>query len=176
MATPYDIQTYLLDRANIHDTVTRLTFHCDRKSLDGLLKDVYAPRVALDYTSIFGGQPFETTKEEWSKTIIPAAASFDNCQHVLTSLIIELPQPSNGATKPDKCQVYANATGHMVLQAAKGGPMIHDGARLVLDLVRIPELEQKGKNPWRVNKYVADVCWEHGNKDVIMNHVASIGN
>ncbi|KAF3055592.1 hypothetical protein GL218_07030 [Daldinia childiae] len=176
MASPYDIQTYLLDRANIHDTVTRLTFNCDRKSTDGLIKDVYAPQVALDYTSVFGGQPFETTKEEWAKTITSAAASFDKCQHIVTGLIIELPQPFNNATRPDKCRVFANATGHMVRQAARGGPIMHDGAQFDLDVIRIRELEQKGENPWRISKQVVEIFWEQGNRDVIVDKVADIGN
>ncbi|KAI2776075.1 hypothetical protein F4815DRAFT_449665 [Daldinia loculata] len=201
MAAPYDIQTYLLDRANIHDTVTRLTFNCDRKSMDGLIKDVYAPQVALDYTSMFGGQSFETTKEEWAKTITSAAASFDKCQHIVTGLIIELPLPFNGATRPDKCRVFANVTAHMVRQAARGGPIMHDGVSLLpptqcpqhfklgsangnihnqaqfdLDVIRIPELEQKGENPWRVSKQVVEVYWEQGNRDVIVDQVADIGN
>ncbi|KAI8965804.1 hypothetical protein F5Y11DRAFT_367249 [Daldinia sp. FL1419] len=164
MSTPYDVQTYLLDRANIHDTVTRWTFHCDQKSTEGLIKDVYAPQVVLDYTSIFGGHPFETNKEDWAKTISSAAATFDNCQHIVTGLIIELPQPSSGATRPEQCQ------------AAIGGPIMHDGARLALELIRIPELEQKGENPWRLGKQIVDVAWEQGNKDVIVDQVSGIGN
>ncbi|KAI1660052.1 hypothetical protein F4813DRAFT_401047 [Daldinia decipiens] len=202
MAASYDIQTYLLDRTNIHDTVTRFTFNCDRKSRNGLVQDVYAPQIALDYTSMFGSQPFETTKEEWAKTITSAAATYDKSTFDYPrGLIIELPQPFNNTPRPDKCRVFANVTAHMVRQVVKGGPIMHVGvsllplvqypqyfklgstdgstynqSRLNFDVIRIPQLEQKGENPWRISKQVVDISWEQGNMDVIVNQVANIGN
>ncbi|KAI1375389.1 hypothetical protein F4677DRAFT_136673 [Hypoxylon crocopeplum] len=175
MTTSYDTQAYLLDRANVHDTVTRLTLNVDLKSWDGLVKEVYAPQVIIDYTSLFGGQPLDTTGEAWAKSLEPMMGAFDSTQHVVTGLVIELPQPVKGVVRPDKCMVVANVNGHLFRRAARGGPMMHNGGRYVLDLVRLPELEQKGENPWRVSKQVTVATWEDGSTDV-MTVVAGIGH
>ncbi|OTA68547.1 hypothetical protein K449DRAFT_419213 [Hypoxylon sp. EC38] len=175
MDASYDIQTYLLDRANVHDTVIRLTLNIDLESYEGLIKDVYAPQVVIDYTSLFGGQPMETTGEEWAMSLKPRMSAFDSTQHVVQSLLIELPPPVKGAARPDKCKVTANVNAHLCRKAARGGHMMHNGGRYVLDLVRLPELEQKGENPWRISRHAAVLTWEDGNSDV-MNSVSSIGH
>ncbi|XXH05972.1 hypothetical protein Hte_012416 [Hypoxylon texense] len=83
MATSYDVQTYLLDRANVHDTVARLTMNIDLKSYDGLASEVYAPQVVIDYTSMFGGKPMETTGKEWADSLKPMMSGFDSTQHIV---------------------------------------------------------------------------------------------
>ncbi|KAI2626069.1 hypothetical protein GGS26DRAFT_563155 [Hypomontagnella submonticulosa] len=175
MAAPYDTQTYLLDRANVHDTVIKLTMNLDLRSFDGLVKEVYAPQVVIDYTSMFGGKPMETTNEEWAKSLEPMMAGFDAMQHIVMGLLIKLPQPTNGVARPDKCTVIANVTGHLFRRAARGGPMMHNGGRYVLDLERFPELEKKGENPWRITVHKTDAIWEDGSSDV-MTSVSSIGH
>ncbi|KAI1075026.1 hypothetical protein F5B20DRAFT_561532 [Whalleya microplaca] len=175
MTAPYDIQTYLLDRANVHDTVTKNTLYYDIGSFEGLIKEVYAPQVVIDYTSLLGGQPVETTNSEWAKSLEPMMSSYDGTQHVVTGLLIELPQPVKGATRPDKCTVVANVNAHLYRKEAKGGPIMHNGGRYKLDLVRLPELEEKGENPWRVSKQVTTASWLDGNFDV-MAPVAGLGH
>ncbi|OTB05105.1 hypothetical protein M426DRAFT_10949 [Hypoxylon sp. CI-4A] len=175
MASPYDTQTYLLDRANIYDTVIRLTINIDLESFEGLVKDVYAPEVVIDYTSMFGGKPMETTAKEWSDSLRPLMEAYDGHQHIVSAVLIELPQPGKGVTRPDKCKVIANVEGHMFRRAARGGPMMHNGGRYHLDLVRLPELEAKGENPWRITRHGTHLVWEDGSTDV-MAAVARIGN
>lgn len=55
----------------------------DLRSFDGLVKEVYAPQVVIDYTSMFGGKPMETTNEEWAKSLEPMMAGFDAMQHIV---------------------------------------------------------------------------------------------
>ncbi|KAI1641373.1 hypothetical protein F4809DRAFT_636662 [Biscogniauxia mediterranea] len=167
MASSYDIQTWLLDRANIHDTVTRLTFHIDTKSVEGLINEVYAPNLVLDYTSMFGGEPQETTGNEWGQKVGSMMARYDETHHVVTGLLIQLPQPTNQAGRPDKCTVISNVTAHMVRRNVKGGPIVHDGGRYILDLIRLPELEEKGENPWRISKQTFTAAWYDGNMEVL---------
>ncbi|KAI2469313.1 hypothetical protein F4781DRAFT_394838 [Annulohypoxylon bovei var. microspora] len=175
MAAPYDTLAYLLDRANVHDTVTRLTLDLDLGSREGLVNDVYAPQVVIDYTSMFGGKPIETTNEKWAADLDPMMSAFDGKQHVSTGLLIELSQPVKGVARPEKCRVIANVNGHLFRRAARGGPMMHNGGRYILDLVRLPELEQKGENPWRIAKHATVLSWEDGSSDV-MTAVSSVGH
>ncbi|KAI2616064.1 hypothetical protein GGR54DRAFT_248279 [Hypoxylon sp. NC1633] len=170
MAATYDVQTYLLDKANIETTVNRLTINVDLEEWDNLISQVYAPEVVIDFTSLSGGKPHVTTNEAWVKGLLRKMKGFDSAQHIVTNLVIELPQPIKGARRPNKCIVHAQVNGHMFRRAAKGGPMIHNGGRYVLELVRLPELEEKGENPWRVSKQAIFVVWDAGNTDVMSEY------
>lgn len=55
----------------------------DLKSYDGLVNDVYAPRVVIDYTSMFGGNPMETTGKDWVESLKPMMSGFDSTQHIV---------------------------------------------------------------------------------------------
>ncbi|RYP57942.1 hypothetical protein DL769_009189 [Monosporascus sp. CRB-8-3] len=163
MTSPYDIQTYLLDRANIHDTLTRLPIYYDTKSTEGLIKDVFAPRVEVDYTSILGGQPNHTTGEEWARTLQPMLDAFDSTQHVYTGLLIELPQPGQNSVRPESCTVVAYGSAHMV----RNSSLKHNGGLVYFEFVRLKDLEEKGLNPWRISKQKVEMAWEEGNKEVM---------
>ncbi|KAI8962581.1 hypothetical protein F5Y11DRAFT_347413 [Daldinia sp. FL1419] len=200
MAASYDIPSYLLDKQNIHDTVARLvslrpgnfllmlgntisltffiankTLYLDLRSTEGLSKDVYAPDVVIDYTSMFGGNPTETTNEAWAKSLEPMMAAFDSTQHVVTNEVIELPQPTKGVARPNKASVIAQVNGHMFRRAARGKPFMHNGGRYNIELVRLPELEKRGENPWRISRQATVIGWEDGSSDV-MSAFASIGH
>ncbi|RYO98814.1 hypothetical protein DL764_006977 [Monosporascus ibericus] len=168
MASPYDIQTYLLDRANIHDTLTRLPIYYDIKSAEGLIKDVFAPRVEVDYTSIFGGQPTDTAGEEWGRSLQTMLEAFDATQHVYTGILIELPQPGQNSVRPESCKVVSHGGAHMV----RNGSLMHNGGLAYFEFVRLRDLEEKGLNPWRISKQKYDMAWQEGNKEVL----AGIGN
>ncbi|CAG8976656.1 hypothetical protein HYALB_00002172 [Hymenoscyphus albidus] len=57
MATAtYNISTYLLDRANIHYTVTKMCLLLDLKKFSELATDVFDEQVRVDYTSLLGGE------------------------------------------------------------------------------------------------------------------------
>lgn len=60
------------------------TLYFDLESFEGLIKDVYAPQVVIDYTSLFGGQPLETTNKEWAESMKPMMKPFDSTQHIVT--------------------------------------------------------------------------------------------
>ncbi|KAI1251780.1 hypothetical protein MGN70_006349 [Eutypa lata] len=173
MASPYDIQSYLFDRANIQDTLTRMPLCIDTKSIDGLIKDVYAPEVEIDYTSLLGGEPSKTTGEGWSRSLEPLGKVFDSTQHVYTSFLIELPQPSpstsskNSPARPDSCTVVAYGGAHMMRKGAEGGSLIHNGGIAYFEVVRLRDLEERGENPWRISKQRVVMLWEDGNKELV---------
>ncbi|KAK7743345.1 hypothetical protein SLS62_010668 [Diatrype stigma] len=180
MTSPYDIQTYLLDRANIHDTVTRMAICIDTRSTEGMVRDVYAPQVEIDYTSLLGGEPSRMTGEAWARSLEPMGEAFDSTQHVYTSFLIELPQPSspssparNASARPDSCTVVAYGCAHMTRKGAEGDSMIHNGGIVYFEVTRLGELEEQGKNPWRISKQRAVKIWEEGNKE-LMKPLAAI--
>ncbi|KAJ9132019.1 hypothetical protein NKR23_g11492 [Pleurostoma richardsiae] len=162
MASAYSVTDYLLDKANIHDTVTKMPWYYDVKSEDGLTDEVYAPEVVIDYSKILGAEPYRMTGREWASLVQKLIQGFDSTQHVYGPLIIELPQPGS-APRPDKAKVLSQGNGHMVKKDARGGPLIQNGGRAIFELVRLPELEAKGQNPWRISYQTVIVAWEKGN-------------
>ncbi|KAI0169828.1 hypothetical protein GGR52DRAFT_551736 [Hypoxylon sp. FL1284] len=175
MAALYDTQAFLLDRANVYDVVTRLTMNIDLGLWDELADEVYASQVVVDYTSMFGGKPMEMTNQGYVENLRPTMTGFDSIHHIVMGQVIQLPQPVPGVARPDKCTVIANVVGHMTRHGAKGGPMMHNGGRYVLDLVRLPELERKGQNPWRISRHATELLWQEGSSDV-MTQVATLGS
>ncbi|KAK8856555.1 hypothetical protein PGQ11_012467 [Apiospora arundinis] len=215
MSAGYTIQQYLLDRANIQDTVNKITLYYDTHNAEALADECYVPGdVTIDYTSMFGGQPLIVSNRKWAADTMDALRIFDAKQHVLTGIVIDqLPQPAvvAGATTthaavPDQCMVVANVNGHLMrkaaaaaaapFEAAAGGAgcMAHNGVssrfatiqlsfrqirekrcltsfacqgRYELELVRIKELEEAGKNPWRVRRHKCILTWSDGN-DLVM--------
>ncbi|KAK7967528.1 uncharacterized protein PG986_001805 [Apiospora aurea] len=193
--TEYTIQQYLLDRANIQDTVNKITLYYDTDNAPALADECYAPggddAVTIDYTSMFAGRPLTVSSRKWAADAVGMLRAFDAKQHVVTGLVIEqLPQPAipiiNAAAAagthvavpsiPDSCTVVANVNGHIVRKAATAeaaesaefaSSLLHNGGRYEFDLVRVKELEEAGKNPWRVRKHKCILTWSDGNPRVM---------
>lgn len=108
----YDIQTYLLDRANIHDVVTKMVhirlflsltilllrgrircankqeqyLYPDMSKFSQVGKEVFAETVVVDYTAMFGGEPVEISGEDQARKWERQLGGLDAWQHV-TSLV-----------------------------------------------------------------------------------------
>ncbi|KAK2597061.1 hypothetical protein N8I77_012932 [Diaporthe amygdali] len=164
----YTTTDYLLDRANIHDTVTKLAWYYDTRSEAGLRDQVFAPELHVDYSKILGGEPFTVTGPAWAAQAKKLCESFDSSQHLYGYLIIELPQPGSSSTPPEKCTVLGQCGASMVRQGASGGSsLLQNGGQAIIEVVRLPELEAKGVNPWRVSSQIITPAWELGNKAVL---------
>ncbi|KAK8065530.1 hypothetical protein PG997_012277 [Apiospora hydei] len=151
--------------------------------------------VTIDYTSMFAGRPLTISNRKWAADAVSMLRAFDAKQHVVTGLVIErLPQPAVTIAAaaagthvvpsiPDSCTVVANVNGHVMRKAAAAeaaesaefaSSFIHNGVSLAslhgryeFDLVRIKELEEAGKNPWRVRKHKCILTWSDGNPRVM---------
>ncbi|KAI0005666.1 hypothetical protein F4779DRAFT_597888 [Xylariaceae sp. FL0662B] len=158
MVGAYDVQDYLLDRANIHDTIFRMILSFDTKTTKTLVTSVYTPRPYIDYSEVLGGSPQEMSSEVWAKSLDPVLDAFDSTQHTVQDLLIELPQPTTkkAIKQPQSCNVIAYAVAWLYRRDSEGQPRVmvrRNGARYELEMVRVKELEEKGENPWRVSKH-----------------------
>ncbi|KAI3399808.1 hypothetical protein diail_5605 [Diaporthe ilicicola] len=168
MSSTYTVTDYLLDRANIHDTVTKLAWYYDTHSEDGLREEVFAPELHVDYSKILGGEPFVTSGPAWAAQANKLVEKFDSSQHLYGHLIIELPQPGSSSAPPAKCKVLGQCGASMVRSAAgEGSSLLQNGGQTVIEVVRLPELEVKGVNPWRVSSQAIKPAWQQGNKAVL---------
>lgn len=80
----YDIPTYLLDRANIHDTVTKMSLLLDLKKWAQIGEEVFAETLLVDYTSLLGGEPYTITGVKQAETWEHQLRALDAWQHVTT--------------------------------------------------------------------------------------------
>ncbi|KAH7027586.1 uncharacterized protein B0I36DRAFT_327418 [Microdochium trichocladiopsis] len=167
MAASYDIPTFLLDKVNIHDTITRMMLGYDDRDFDSLREKVYAPRILMDYSAILGTEPAETSRDDWLKFLDGATVGFDSTQHTAQDMLIELPQPNRGSARPKTVQVVAYVNAHMVKRDARGGPMMHNGGRSYFELEHFQDIEDQGENPWRISQMRVRPAWEEGNTAVL---------
>ncbi|KAG9236289.1 SnoaL-like domain-containing protein [Amylocarpus encephaloides] len=158
----YDIQSYLLDRANIHDVITKMSLYLDLKRFTSLASDVFADKMQVDYSSLLGGEPYELTGEKQAVTWMEQLGGMDCWQHVTTSILIELPQPGKGVGIPKNAGALANCVARLERREARGGPEASNGGRYDLEVIRT----NKSGNPWRISRLKADVVWFAGNMGV----------
>lgn len=159
--TSYSAIDYLLDKANIHDTVTKMMLYVDLLRWDDIEKEVFTDRIRVDYTSLLGGKVVDVTSKAQVEFWKGFMRRLEKSQHITTSLLIGLPQP--GSVPPPKdVQVTANVA---VTLVPKDGEkeLVQNGGRYLLELSRITPSD--GGNPWRISSLKADVIYSAGNKD-----------
>lgn len=161
----YTTSDYLLDRANIHDTVTKIYTYTDRHEWDKF-DEFAAPSLLLDYTAMFGGEPRSVTPAELVETWKPFMSKMTSHQHVITSILIRLPQPGS-MEKVSKAQVDANVIANLVRKDFQGGERTSNGGRATIEVSKVSDDPAFG-NPWRVSAFNATPLWMAGNTKVLM--------
>ncbi|CAI0652706.1 unnamed protein product, partial [Colletotrichum noveboracense] len=78
-------------------------------------------------------------------------------QHLLAGIVAELPQPSTSSSseRPETCRATANVMASLVREGARGGALMQNGGYYEFELMRVRELEEQGKNPWRISFHKA---------------------
>jgi hypothetical protein len=61
---------------------TQQPLYYDTHKLPGLLSEVYAPSLEIDYTSILGGTPLTVTRTAWVDEVGTLLSNFASTQHV----------------------------------------------------------------------------------------------
>ncbi|KAF2234236.1 hypothetical protein EV356DRAFT_576908 [Viridothelium virens] len=163
----YSMQQYLLDRAQIHDTLTRMYYAVDSQQYSLLSSHVLAPTVTMDYTAMFGGEPIQRTAQAQQANWTELMQKMDVTQHILTSILPELPSPGPEASVPNKANAVVNVTAYLRKKLINGEVReTRNGGRGEFELLRIPELAEKaGGNPWRVSKLKVFPVWDQGGKE-----------
>ncbi|EXJ89403.1 hypothetical protein A1O3_02470 [Capronia epimyces CBS 606.96] len=160
----YDTTDYLLDRANIHDTVTKLATYVDMQQWDQLETQVIADPINLDYTLMFGGEVESKTAQDavahWKTLMEP----MDATQHVVTSLLISLPPPPGSMEKVEHASAIAYFLVNITKKGTTGGENTTNGGRYEIELTKV--LNTAG-NPWRISTLRAVPIWYGGNTKVL---------
>jgi 3-phenylpropionate/cinnamic acid dioxygenase small subunit len=134
-------------------TVADLGLLVDARDWDGLLA-LFADDVAVDYTSLNGGEPATMPAADliggWRKQLEPLAAT----QHLMGNLSVTV--------QHDSATCAANVTATHVRTNSSGGPHWTVGGRYDLELSRSP-----GSEDWRIAALTLTVRWASGNQAIM---------
>ncbi|KAH7928717.1 hypothetical protein BV22DRAFT_1004205 [Leucogyrophana mollusca] len=165
----YTILQFLLDRANIQDTITSMTAFLDRRNWDGLTEHVLSKHeVTIDFTQLYGGEIYKGPGAGQSEAWRVATESLTSWQHVTTGVLVDLPQPGEGVGVPHKVKASANSTVTLQRDGTMGDNMIQHGGIYTLELTR-GSAGLGSANPWRVSYLHATPLWTKGNMEVVAN-------
>ena len=176
---PYSTTDFLLDRAHIHDSITKLYLLTDLRQWDRLLaSEVFAATFTLDYTAMFGGEPTQRTPADVVGMWRGLMEGLTSTQHVQTSLLIEgLPAPDlpgNDSQAVTHAKVTSYVTVHITKKGADGGEHTSNGGINSLELVKLPPADCRAAygqewdgNPWRISAMKVAPSWYEGNTGIL---------
>ncbi|MFF8844957.1 nuclear transport factor 2 family protein [Streptomyces sp. NPDC015127] len=136
------------DRLAVVETCTRMAWHADQREWDRLA-GIFAEKVALDYTSLNGGEPVELTPAEIVAGWKSALGGYDATQHLVTNHLVDI----EGDTAV--CTAAFQATHR--LATPHGSPLWTLGGTYRFTLVRTA-------GEWRISALVMTATWADGNQ------------
>lgn len=89
-----------------------------------LFEHVYTPTVHIDYSQLLPSPPADVTREQFWESLGPVLAQWDSMQHAMQDMLIELPQPGVGATRPSECAVVGITLAVGYKNDAEGKPTV----------------------------------------------------
>ncbi|MFJ8825327.1 nuclear transport factor 2 family protein [Streptomyces sp. NPDC102467] len=134
----------------VAETCTRMAVHVDRREWKQL-RDLFADKVLLDYTSLNGGEPVQLTPQEivdaWAATL----GGFDATQHLIANQLVEI--------DGDHAVCTASFQATHRLATAHGAPLWTLGGAYRWELTRTGER-------WLIDTVLMTATWGDGNKDL----------
>ena len=141
----------LADRMDVAEACTRMGWHADRREWD-LLAEVFDDEVALDYTSLQGGEPQRLAREAVISAWRGLFERLQATQHLVANHLVSV----DGDTATCTAAFQAAHFG----AAAFGSPLWMLGGHYRFGLVR-----RDGR--WRIGSVVMTADWAWGNRDVL---------
>ncbi len=139
------------DELAVQRAVSDLGLQVDARDWDGLLA-LFADEVAVDYTSLNGGDPATMAPAElvggWRQLLEP----LDATPHLIANLSARI--------DGEQASCAANVTATHVRANASGGPHWTVGGRYDVGLVLTPD-------GWRIDALTLTVRWASGNQSIM---------
>ncbi|MEV0620602.1 nuclear transport factor 2 family protein [Nonomuraea sp. NPDC050404] len=143
-----------MSQHDIIETCTRMGWHADRREWERL-KEVFAEKVTLDYTSLNGGEPADLTPDQIVGAWKGVLGGFDATQHLISGHLVTV-DGDNG----DTAVCTANFQAVHRLANPFGSPLWTLGGTYHFDLVRTG-------GGWRISGVVMTATWADGNRDLM---------
>lgn len=141
----------LQDRADIIDLCTRMMWSIDTRDWE-TFPTVFAPKVTLDFTGFWGGEPDQSTPEETTKAWSALFAGFEATQHLLGNHLVRVDGDQAVLTAAFQSTHYRSDP--------YGDPIWTLGGSYRFGVVRID-------GDWKIEEVVMTPTWGRGNTDVV---------
>ncbi|MGX6739392.1 nuclear transport factor 2 family protein [Streptomyces xantholiticus] len=141
----------LQDRADIIDLCTRMMWSVDTHDWE-TFETVFAPKVTLDFTSFWDGEPDVVTPPDVTKAWAALFAEFEATQHLLGNHLVE--------TDGDRGTLTAAFHSTHRRSDPYGDPLWTIGGNYRFEVLRID-------GTWKIEKVVMTATWGQGNTDVV---------
>ena len=148
-----------LDKLTVAETIYRYATGIDSRDF-ALYRSIFAPDVAIDFTSYSGGEAATMSADQWVANVRPVFTGLDATQHSMTNAIAEI----DGDTA--RCRMYMQA--HHVYRPDE--PTFTIGGYYDDTLVR----SAQGPAGWLITGVTLTVLWRRGDPS-IMTAAASDG-
>jgi hypothetical protein len=141
----------LEDRFEIIDICTQMMWYIDIRDWKNFA-DVFASKVILDYTGLWGGEPEQVTPEEVTANWSALFDAFDATQHLLGNHLVTV--------KGDEGTLTAVFQATHRVANPFGSPLWTLGGTYQVGVIRI-------ESAWKINHVVMTPTWGEGNKEVV---------
>jgi hypothetical protein len=141
------IPSQVVDRLLITETVTTMGLSIDRADWTALA-GVLAPAIALDYSSLYGGQPHRVSRDELIGRMTRFVGALEMVQHLVLGVLADVHGDEATATA-NVVAVHRKAT-HL------GNPLWTVAGTYDFGLVRA--------DGWRIDALKLTVLWADGNQ------------
>ncbi|WP_406276212.1 nuclear transport factor 2 family protein [Nocardia sp. NBC_00881] len=138
-------------RADAIEAATRMFWYIDTRDWDAF-PSVFADRVVLDYTAIWGGEPVTATpdqiRSDWSQLL----GAFDATQHLLGNHLVRV--------DGDRAELTAVFQAIHLLANRFGSPRWTLGGTYRIGLANIDDC-------WLIDNVAMTPTWADGNKEIL---------
>lgn len=163
---PYSQTDFAVDHANITDAINRFWWAVDRGEWTKDVDAYYAEEVVVDYTAVMGGEVHTLKGDARKEFFLKFGSNLDRCHHAISTINIDLPQPSPDASRPTLVTLKFNSNVAYVQESAKNGTIMNAGSWYVFKMKLDPEATG---NPWRIAYYEAHASWFTGNAKLLLD-------
>lgn len=148
------------DRLNVAETIYRYATGIDTRDFD-LYRSIFAPRVAIDFSSYSGREAAEMTADQWVAGLRPLFTGLNATQHSMTNPIADIDGGGTGNTA--RCRMYMQA--HHVYDPDDTTSWFTIGGYYDDTLVRSDD----GPAGWLITGVTLIVLWRSGDAGIMVS-------
>lgn len=144
------------DRLDVAETIYRYATGIDTLDFD-LYRSIFAPRVAIDFSSYNGREAAEMTADQWVAGLQPLFTGLNATQHSMTNPIADIDGDEA------RCRMYMQA--HHVYEPDDPNSWFTIGGYYDDTLVRSDE----GPAGWLITGVTLTVLWRRGDEGIMVS-------
>jgi hypothetical protein len=159
MSNIADMETALVEHLVVSDVINRFGRLVDDRMWNRL-GALFAERVELDYTALFGGAPRVVPATAIGQIWEARLGGFDGTQHLITNIVTDI--------VGETATAVSNVVGvHVLSELGEDGTLIGGGTYRM----RLTRIDTR----WLIEAISTEVSWLRGNKDLFALAARKVG-